>query len=241
MPLHFGSSLPPQVLQEEYRAWVLGHAFTDAVEALEPLIADLIKSARIAMLVSSGAPVAEAMAQRAIEAVDIQRAPLGAKLDLLAREFSGVLPQDVRPALAALNKLRVCLTHAGGVVRPNDCNTEDGLEVSQIFREFWVEYVDGSSEPLHLGMTSRAEGWIVMRRARAPRVFQVAERIRLTDQDLLRIDATIFELVLELRKNFYAFLREIGAVDPEFREPPHSWNFQAVFTEPVSSEAGLAE
>lgn len=226
---HFGSRLSLESLQAEYPSWIMGHALTDIIESLEPLIADLIKICRLALLISEANTIDKDRVKRALED-DFERETLGAKLGRLAREAPGVLTEDLKLALKALNKLRVCLTHAGGKVRESDCNPDNALELSCIFWEYFVEYADGTREPLHLGMVAKDEGRIVMCRSRDPRVFRVGERIQLTKQDLLRIAASIFEMVLALRSNFYAHVRNTTGRE-DFREQQVRWNFRVIFGE----------
>jgi hypothetical protein len=57
----------------------------------------------------------------------------------------------------------------------------------------------------------------------------VGEKIQLSKQDLFRIAATIFELVLSLRTNLYAHVRDNGAKD--FKEEQLRWKFGAIFSD----------
>ena len=224
---HFGSRLSLKSLQTEYLPWIMGHALTDIVESLEPLIADAIKICRLASLISEVSTIDKNRVNRALE-VDFEKEPLGAKLDRLVREAPGVLTADLQLALKVLNKLRICLTHAGGKVREIDC-PNDALELSCIFWEFFVEYADGTREAIHPGLVTKDEGWIVMCHSREPRTFGVGEKILLSKQDLFRIAATIFELVLGLRSNLYAHIRK--TCNEDFKEQQLRWNFRAAFSD----------
>jgi hypothetical protein len=223
---HFGSRLSLESLRAEYLSWIMGHALTDIVEALEPLMADAIKICRLSSLISERRDINEKRVNKALS-LDFEKEPLGAKLDRLAREAPGVLPADLQLALKALNKLRVCLTHAGGKVRAIDCRPNDELELSCIFWEFFVEYEDGTREAVLPGLTTKGEGWVVMCRTRVPRTFRAGDEIQLTKQDLFRIAATVFELILRLRSNLYGHVRNTCAED--FKEQQLRWNIRAIF------------
>jgi hypothetical protein len=230
---HFGSRLSLESLEAEYLLWIMGHALTDIVESLEPLIADVIKICRLSSVISMGSTVNEKRVKRAL-ALDFEKEPLGAKLDRLGREAPGVLPADLQLALKALNKLRVCLTHSGGKIREIDCNSNGELELSCIFWEFFVEYADGTREAVYPGLMTKDEGWIVMSRGREPRAFGIGERIRLSKQDLLRIAATLFELILILRSNLYIHVRKTCTED--FKEQQLRWNFRAIFSDTPTTD-----
>jgi hypothetical protein len=77
-------------------------------------------------------------------------------------------------------------------------------------------------------MMTKDEGWFVLHRSREPRSFGVGEKIQLSKQDLFRIAATIFELVLSLRTNLYTHLRKTCSQD--LREQQLRWTVQAVFS-----------
>jgi hypothetical protein len=223
---HFGSRLSPDSLQAEYLPWIIGHALTDIIESLEPLIEDLIMICRLAHLIKAG-NLDKGKIKQALKD-DFKRDPLGAKLDRLAKEAPGVLTADLKLALKVLNKLRVCLTHAGGTVRELDCRPNNTLELSCIFWEFFVEYADGSREAVLPGLLTKQEGWIVMCRSRTPRSFGVGDKIQLNEQELFRIAATIFEIVLDLRSNLYAHIRKTCSED--FKEQQIRWTFHAIFS-----------
>lgn len=224
---HFGTRLSIESLQAEYLPWIMGHVLTDIVESLEPLLEDLIKVCRLASAISKGSTIDREQVKRDLNDVKVEKEPLGAKLDRLASEAPGVLTENLKLALRALNKLRVCLTHSGGRVRESDCQPNDALELSCIFWEFFIEYADGTREALHPGLVTKDEGWIVMCRSREPRIFVAGEKIQLSKQDLFRIAATIFELILILRSNLYSHLRKTCHED--FKEQQVLWTFQATF------------
>ncbi len=227
--VHLGSRLDAADLQKQYPAWVMGHTVTDIIEALEPLLTDILRICRVAMLRQRGT-VGEDDVANAIHADDLGK-PLGVKLDIAAAEVPGLIPEDLRDALRSLNKLRVCLTHAGGRVRDRDCNVHGALELSRVFREFWVEYESGRSEPLVHGMVTKEPGWMVMRRSREPKRFSINQQVELEIEDLVTIAMTVHELSLILRKNLYSHLRQIGWVPEDFKEP--DWHLK------VSAEFGI--
>lgn len=229
--VHLGSRLEPEDLQEHYRNWVMGHAVTDIVEALEPLLTDVLRICRAAALRRQGTVDQEDVAN-ALQADDLEVA-LGKKLDKAAAEVPGLIPQDLRGALRSLNRLRVCLTHASGRVRERDCNVPGALELSRIFWEYWVEYASGRSERLMRGMVAKEPGWLGMRRSREPRRFEINRQVELDLEDLITIAMTVHELSLALRRNLYSHLRQIGFFPEDFKEP----NFHLT----VSAEYGVAE
>ena len=85
---------------------------------------------------------------------------------------------------------------------------KDTLEISCVLWDFFVEYGDGTREPVRRDMVTKDDGWVVMCRNREPLTLKVGEKIRLGEHGLFRIAATVFEMVLGLRSNLYAHLRK---------------------------------
>ena len=234
--IQFGSRLKVTELPRHYRGWIMGHAITDVVEALEPLLTDTARICRLALLMRRE-PVERREVEGVLEAEDLET--LGQKLARVSTEFPDLVPEDLRAALSPLNKLRVCLTHAAGRVRERDCNVAGSLEVSRVFWEFWVEYESGEAERAVPRMMPKEPGWLVMRRSRTPRRFELGEQIDLGLEDLVTIANTVFELSLSLRKNLYSLLRDLGRFPKDFKEPDLRRTVGAVLAK--TGKVGLAD
>jgi hypothetical protein len=222
-----GSHLPKETIQSEFPHWLIGHGLNDCVEALEPLFLEVWRACQIPKLKTE--KITEEYVhelQTKLEAEKFARRPVGSKIDAFRSEFPEVLSVEWESTLRAPNKLRVCLTHAGGHVRAKDCTRESSLEVGLLWREFVFVDEEGHEHAVVKGMYTKIGGYLGLRIVRAPKEVQIGERVAVGPAELLGICETLLQFAVELRQSVVEYLRQHGLVPEGFVLDPPQYNVE---------------
>lgn len=219
--VRLGTPLPAEELLSQYQRWLVDRAIEGCIESLEPLLMRVWGLCRLSERDRDRQYTPDELAEviREIEGAELKREPLGRQLDLFQRNYPGVFGDELHELLRALKKVRVCLTHAAGIVRPDDTTT-DGILVVPV-TEVWFELHDdeGGVERVGPGYVAERGGQLVLRRARQIREFGAGERLEITLSDFVGIAYTVFLAAMGLRQRAADFLKTRGVLPPDFQLP----------------------
>jgi hypothetical protein len=225
-PLRYvGSRLPKETLRAEFSPWLIGHGLNDCVEALEPLLLEVWRACQLTRI-QPGEVSDEYLLeiQKILEAKKFSHQPVGAKLENFRTEFPEVLSAQGEATLVALNKLRTCLTHAGGIVRQKDCTNDKSLEVGLLWREFVFIDGEGREHAVTKGMVTDSGGYLGIKTSRIPKAVQIGERVNVGPAELMGICETLLEFAVALRQLLIDYLKKHNLVPANFMldSPKHS-------------------
>lgn len=211
-----GSRIGNEALESEFAPWVKGHALSDLIEALEPLI-DCVYKCAVFGAAPREFPSQEAADQFLLtfETPPANGQPLGRKLDALRRDFPEVLPEELAAAADPLRRLRNCLTHGGSVVRARDCDETGKLRVDGLIWDLVFVTEAGEELAISPGFVSPG-GTLAMKRRATPLAWEPGERAVVSERDLLCIAGTLYQLATKVREKLYRHLEAAGRLPPGF-------------------------
>lgn len=215
LQLQLGSGLPLEKLPAEFGIWTLGSGLRDMIEALEPFLDEVWKISW-ALKTHAGGPDGPRTRDQIVGVLqDLERGhaefrelPVAKKLSQLLEEEPTLLPREWKVAFFSIIGLRSCLVHRRGDVGTRDCDADGVMTVTWREMSALIEYEDGSTEPLYVGMVTKQDGGAILKRSWKETKFRPGDQVRFDAKDFTDIALTLFLGALHMRDTCFKVLAQ---------------------------------
>ena len=201
-----------------FTPWLLGSVLRHCLDGLDSLLWDVWRLAKVANFPTEDGLLRISDYNDFVEQQErfLGGKTVGNKLAAIREQFPGVIPARWETPLDGLIKLRNCLTHGGGVVRPRDLTSAKRLTVLySVVRPVIVD-AQGTKRPLKLPHVSAEGEWLGMERRWKRRMFASGPRVKFKTQQFAEILLSLWVFAIDLRSSLVeVVLKPRGLVEPE--------------------------
>ncbi|HEY9597038.1 MAG TPA: hypothetical protein V6D33_05160 [Cyanophyceae cyanobacterium] len=213
---HTGISLVPdaasdEVIEEykrEFSSWIIAGGLREIIESFSVFLDEVYTVCLQTSIYNETLTLEDAQKKH----LCFKQVFLNKKLKLLSNEYS--IESEIDQLLLELGRVRNCLTHRRGIVSREDCNTEQGLQVSWKALEIVAKQQTGAEipipfpikEPVLLEQGGTLNAKLTMKSA----IFPVGTLISLKPKDLSEIAFLINEEAKKIIFSVILIARSVG-------------------------------